>query len=113
MIMAGISPQGAQSQGDAEEEREAEDVSIDEIDKMECLCPQFVGAFRRLLGWTDPRRGDHRPSWRPSPFGAAGSISEVNARPVVQIVKVTHANRDVLAVRLGECLRVPAQYSPG
>ena len=37
---------------------------IDEIGKMECHCPQFILAMRRLLDRAGPRRRDHRSSGR-------------------------------------------------
>ncbi len=62
---------------------------IDEIGKMECHCPKFIAAMRRLLDGpvqvvaTIALRG-------------GGFIAEVKARPDVQVVEVTLANREEL-----------------
>jgi nucleoside-triphosphatase len=62
---------------------------IDEIGKMECLCPPFVATMRRLL-------------CEPIPVVAAialrggGFIAEVKERPDVKIVEMTRGNRDNL-----------------
>ena len=62
---------------------------VDEIGRMECLSASFVAAMRRLLAGPTPliarvaRRG-------------AGLIGEVKARPDVELIQVTRANRDDL-----------------
>ena len=62
---------------------------VDEIGKMECLSASFVAAMRRLLAGPTPliatvaQRG-------------AGLIGEVKARPDVELIQVTRANRDDL-----------------
>jgi|SRR5271157_3212938 len=79
---------------------------IDEIGKMECHCPQFTEAVRRLLEGLVPLVASFA-------LRGSGFIAEVKNRPDVQVVEVTHANRDELPARIGECLRESAQYSPG
>ena len=62
---------------------------VDEIGKMECLSASFVAAMRRLLAGPTPliatvaQRGE-------------GLIGEVKARPDVELIQVTRANRDDL-----------------
>jgi len=71
---------------------------IDEIGRMECLCPQFVAAVERL---------------RASPTcvvatvseSGGGLIAEVKRRPDATILQVTHANRDSLPARIAARLR--------
>lgn len=66
---------------------------VDEIGRMELLCPEFVAAVRRLLDGPVPLlatvalRGD-------------GLIAEVKARPDVRVVEVSAANRDGLPAEL-------------
>src|SRR5271157_966471 len=79
---------------------------IDEIGKMECHCPQFTEAVCRLLEGPLPLVASIA-------LRGGGFIADVKNRPDVQVVEVTHANRDELPARIGECLRGSAQYSPG
>jgi nucleoside-triphosphatase len=66
---------------------------IDEIGKMELLCPQFVETVPRLLGGPVPvvatiaMKGD-------------GLIAEVKARGDVRLVEVMQENRDTLSAEL-------------
>src|SRR5271166_5642335 len=62
---------------------------IDEIGKMECHCPQFISTMRRLL--TEPI-----PVVSTIALRGSGFIAEVNGRPDVQVVEVTHGNRGIL-----------------
>ncbi len=62
---------------------------IDEIGRMECHCPQFISTMRRLL--TEPI-----PAVSTIALRGGGFIAEVKNRPDVQIVEVTHGNRDIL-----------------
>ena len=62
---------------------------IDEIGKMECHCPQFIEAMRRLLVGPVPVVATIA-------LRGGGFIAEVKKRPNVQIVEVTHANRQAL-----------------
>ena len=62
---------------------------IDEIGKMECHCPQFIEAIRRLL--TEPVIVVATIALR-----GGGFIAEVKNRPDVQVVEVTQANRQAL-----------------
>ena len=59
---------------------------IDEIGKMECHCPQFIEATRRLL---------EGPVWVVATIALRGGgfIAEIKKRPNVQIVEVTNGNR--------------------
>ena len=62
---------------------------IDEIGKMECHCPQFIAAMRRLLDGPVPVVATIA-------LRGGGFIAEVKNRPDVQIVEVTQANRQAL-----------------
>jgi nucleoside-triphosphatase len=62
---------------------------IDEIGKMECLCPQFISTMRRLLD-------EPTPVVSTIALRGGGFISEVKNRPEVQIVEVNQGNRDEL-----------------
>jgi nucleoside-triphosphatase len=62
---------------------------IDEIGKMECCCPQFLSAMRRLLG-------EPVPVLATIALRGGGFIAEVKQRPDVQIAEVTQANRQSL-----------------
>ncbi len=70
---------------------------IDEIGKMECLCPQFVAAVERLASSPVPvvatvsERG-------------GGLIAQVKRWPDATLWQVTHANRDLLPARTGAWL---------
>ena len=66
---------------------------VDEIGKMECLSPRFVGAMRTLLDRGRPcvatvaKRGD-------------GFIAEVKKRRDVELWEITRANRDEMPARI-------------
>jgi len=62
---------------------------IDEIGKMECHCPQFIEAVRRLLKGPVPLVASIA-------LRGGGFISEVKKRPDVQIVEVTQDSRQEL-----------------
>jgi nucleoside-triphosphatase len=62
---------------------------IDEIGKMECHCPQFIEAIRRIL--EEPVQVVATIALR-----GGGFIAEVKNRPEVQIVEVTNGNRQAL-----------------
>jgi nucleoside-triphosphatase len=66
---------------------------IDEIGKMECLCPQFVAAVEGLLRLPVPVVATV------SELGG-GLIAEVKRWPGATLLQVTHANRDLLPTRL-------------
>jgi nucleoside-triphosphatase len=71
---------------------------IDEIGKMECLCPQFVVAMKKLLS-------------EPSPVVATialrggGFIEETRARPDVHVMEVTQGNRQALPREIAAWIR--------
>jgi nucleoside-triphosphatase len=77
---------------------------IDEIGKMELLCPAFVEAVPRLLDGPLPvvatvaRRG-------------GGLIAAVKARPDVQLIEVTEENRDGLPTELAAQVKALALQS--
>jgi nucleoside-triphosphatase len=71
---------------------------IDEIGKMECYCPAFVAAVRRVLEGPVPVLASIA-------LRGVGFIAEVKARPDVRIIEVVQANRDELPERLAERLR--------
>lgn len=92
----GVEPAGLARLVVTELDRPAREVDlfvIDEIGKMELLCPDFVDAVRRLLEG-------------PVPLAAAvamrggGLIEEAKARPDVRLVEVTRENRDSLPAEL-------------
>jgi nucleoside-triphosphatase len=64
-------------------------VLIDEIGKMECHCPPFVEAVRRLLEGPVPLVATVA-------LWGGGFIAEVKERPDVQVVEVTTGNRQAL-----------------
>ena len=71
---------------------------IDEIGKMECLCPQFVVAMKKLLS-------------EPSPVVATialrggGFIEETKGRPDVHILEVTQGNRQALPAEIAAWIK--------
>jgi nucleoside-triphosphatase len=71
---------------------------IDEVGKMECYCPSFVAAVRRILDGPVPVVASIA-------LKGGGFIAEVKARRDLHIVEVNHGNRDELPVRLAETLR--------
>jgi nucleoside-triphosphatase len=62
---------------------------IDEIGKMECHCPQFIEAVRRLLEGPVPLVATIA-------LRGGGFIAEVKDRPDVRVVEVTKVNRQAL-----------------
>jgi nucleoside-triphosphatase len=66
---------------------------VDEIGKMELLCPEFVDATRRLLGGAAPLLATVATK-------GGGLIAEAKVRPDVRLVEVTPANRDGLPQEL-------------
>ena len=58
---------------------------IDEIGKMECHCPQFIDAVRRILEGPVPL-------FAGIALRGGGFIAEVNQRPDVQVVEVNQGN---------------------
>lgn len=62
---------------------------VDEIGRMECLSPRFVGAMRRLLD--SPAVVVATVALRGGPF-----VAEVKQRPDVKIWSVAYRNRDSL-----------------
>src|SRR5271166_2861730 len=62
---------------------------IDEIGKMECHCPQFIEAVRRLLDGPLPLVASIA-------LRGGGLIAEVKNRTDLQVVEVTQGNRDTL-----------------
>jgi nucleoside-triphosphatase THEP1 len=62
---------------------------IDDIAKMECHCPQFTEAVRRLLEGLVPVVANIA-------LRGGGFIAEVKNRPDERVVDVTHTNRDGL-----------------
>lgn len=70
---------------------------IDEIGKMECNCPEFVAAMRRLLDGPIPVVATIA-------LRGGGFIAEVKGRPDVQLVQVTHGNREGLPGQIAEWL---------
>ena len=75
------------------ERGEVELFVVDEIGKMECFSPAFRAAVERLL--EDPRPLLGTIALRGTPF-----IEQVRARPDVQLIEVTAANRDSLPQQL-------------
>lgn len=71
---------------------------IDEIGRMECLCPAFVDAVRRLLNGPVPVLATVA-------LKGGGFIAEVKARPDVRLVAVDPTNRDGLPGQLVAELR--------
>ena len=74
---------------------------IDEIGRMECSCPAFTEAIRRVLEGPVPVLATVA-------LKGGGFIAEVKARPDVRIVEVTQGNRDDLPERLAARLRAEA-----
>jgi nucleoside-triphosphatase len=71
---------------------------IDEIGKMECACPAFMTAVRRVLDGPVPVLATVA-------LRGGGFIAEVKARPDAHIVEVAPGNRDDLPERLAVWLR--------
>jgi nucleoside-triphosphatase len=78
---------------------------IDEIGKMECSCPAFTAAMRRVLEGPVPVLATIA-------LKGGGFIAEVKARPDVRIIEVAPGNREDLPERLATWLRRQAR-SPG
>jgi nucleoside-triphosphatase len=66
---------------------------VDEVGRMELLCPAFVGAVPRLLGGPVPVLATVA-------LRGGGLIAQVRARPDVRLIEVTAANRDGLPAEL-------------
>jgi nucleoside-triphosphatase len=75
---------------------------IDEIGKMECSCPAFTAAMRRVLEGPVPVLATVA-------LKGGGFIAEVKARPDVRIIEVVQANRVDLPERLATWLRGQAR----
>jgi nucleoside-triphosphatase THEP1 len=68
---------------------------IDEIGKMECLCPQFIKAVRRILDGPVPLVATIG-------LRGGGFIAEVKNRRDSWLVEVTHTNRQSLPSQVAE-----------
>lgn len=66
---------------------------IDEIGKMECLSPAFVGAARRALGAPVPLLATVA-------LAGGGLIAEAKRAPGVELVTISAESRDALPARL-------------
>ncbi|OAI48234.1 hypothetical protein AYO44_07685 [Planctomycetaceae bacterium SCGC AG-212-F19] len=73
---------------------------IDEIGKMELLCPSFTGAVWRLLDGPVPVIATVA-------LKGSGLIAAVKERPDVRLVQVPVANRDEIPGELARLLRAP------
>jgi nucleoside-triphosphatase len=71
---------------------------VDEIGKMELLCPEFVDAMRRLLDGPVPLLATVA-------LRGEGLIAEVKGRGDVRLVEVTEATRDALPAELEAWVR--------
>ena len=71
---------------------------IDEIGKMECHCPQFIEAMKKLL--TEPI-----PVVSTIALRGGGFIAEVKNRHDLQVVEVTQGNRDSLPGQIAAWVR--------
>jgi nucleoside-triphosphatase len=72
---------------------DADLIVVDEIGKMECFSPCFREAVRRALDSPLPLLGTIAK-------GGGGFFAEVRARPDVELIEVTMANRERLPVLL-------------
>jgi nucleoside-triphosphatase len=72
---------------------EVEVYLVDEIGKMECLAPRFVGAMRRLLD-------SPKPVVATVAERGGGLIAEVKRRKDAELFTLTRANRDELPGRV-------------
>jgi nucleoside-triphosphatase len=77
---------------------------IDEIGKMECHCPQFILAMRRLLG-------EPIPVVATIALRGSGFIAEIKQRHDVQIVEVTQANRGELPAQIAAWVKESASHA--
>jgi nucleoside-triphosphatase len=92
----GVEPTGLAPLVQAELGRPAGEVDlfvVDEIGKMELLCPEFVAAVRRLLDGPVPLLATVA-------LKGGGLIEEVKGQDNLRLVEVTPANRDGLPVEL-------------
>jgi nucleoside-triphosphatase len=80
----------------------ADGLLIDEIGQMECSCPAFTAAMRRVLEGSVPVLATVA-------LRGGGFIAEVKARPDVRIIEVAPGNRDDLPERLATWLRGQAR----
>jgi nucleoside-triphosphatase len=97
----GVDLQGFETIVEAELNRQPGDVGvfvIDEIGKMECMSPVFVEAVVRILDGPVPALATIAAK-------GGGFITQVKARPDVEIVTVTAANRDRLPDELASRFR--------
>ena len=97
----GIEPLNLAWMVEAELERPAGTVDlfvIDEVGKMELLCPEFVRAVPRLLDGPAPVLATVA-------LRGGGLIAEVKARADVRLVEVTDANREGLPAELERWVR--------
>jgi nucleoside-triphosphatase len=78
---------------------------IDEIGKMECLCPSFVEAVRGVLDGPAPVLATIA-------LKGGGPIPDVKARPDVRLVTVDPGNRDDLPDQLASVLRGKGGVEP-
>jgi len=96
----GVEPDRLEPVIEAELSQSPGDVDVyvlDEIGKMECLCPFFVEAVRRVLDGPAPVLTTIAQK-------GGGFIAEAKARPDVQLVAVDPANRDDLPDQLANVL---------
>jgi nucleoside-triphosphatase len=71
---------------------------IDEIGKMECHCPQFIEAVRRLLEGPVPLVATIA-------LRGGGLIAEIKKRPDAKVVDVTHGNRQALPAQIAAWIK--------
>jgi len=83
---------------DPDQHPEAALIVVDEVGKMECFSSLFRETLLRALAALVPLLGTI--ALRGNRF-----IESVKARPDVQVIRVTHANRDELPARLADDIR--------
>jgi nucleoside-triphosphatase len=71
---------------------------IDEIGKMECLCPQFVMAMKKLLN-------ERSPVVATIALRGGGFIEETRGRPDVHILEVTQGDRQALPAEIAAWIK--------
>jgi nucleoside-triphosphatase len=101
----GVEPEALSDLVDAELDRADDDVDLlvlDEIGKMELLCPAFVAIVARLLDGSVPVVASVAAR-------GGGLIAGVKERPDVQVIKLTADNRDGLPAELGRLVRARLQ----
>jgi nucleoside-triphosphatase len=105
----GVEPANLARVVEAELDRPPDDQDLfimDEVGKMELLCPEFVDAVRRLLDGPLPLLATIA-------LKGGGLVAEVKARPDVRLVEVTEANRDGLPADLEASVRGRTSAPPG